>query len=267
MRLLFILLVLFSGLINLKAISNYDNSASWPARLTVLSKLVQEDVNGEEHVIRAGSIGILQRVEGRRALVDFGRHGVHWVDAMATDFEEASDRIVSGQEIKEFPNAMIQLGNKIVQYVNRDATHMILDDIKDNAYILCFYVNEINEENALITQYLDRTFEGGVFSEHDILPIAFPGDDHWYGYFYNAFNHLPVFIPHMRLSYASVLWHEPSSTPSFVLIDANGKIVYRSETLRILESKFNPRISGHFSASKYEQVKRELERAFLAIRQ
>ena len=244
---------------------SYLDSSVWPIQVTILQDFEQKDVIGEEYKVRSGSTGILQRIENGLALVDMGRFGVHWVEPNDTNFEKLADRLAKGLDLKEFPNSMAQLGNKIVQYVDRDATHILLEDIRNVEFFICFYVNEINQENALITRYLDRAHKHGRFAEHNILPIAFPGEDHWYGYFKSAFNSLPVFIPHMRLSYAAAMWHLQNETPSFVLIDANGKVLYRSKTLRMNESRMPKRRSGHSRKADYAQIEQELIEAFSTI--
>lgn len=245
------------------------DSYNWPSKVTVNEQIEEENEDGQNKTLRAGTSGILQRVEDGLLLIDFGHHGLFWLRPDQTDFSVQYDRLKSNKDHKDFPNAMVQIGNKIIHFPKRTARHVLIEDIKEYEFFLCYYANVIDEENVLITQALNNAFKDRLFAEHGIWPVAFPGKDRWYGYFQKAFNELPVFIPHMRLSYAAAFRHEPNPTPSFVLIDANGKVIYRSETLKLVKPKFSKRIIGSTSYKRrsLSLVFDELEKAVNAIQE
>ncbi len=81
----------------------------WPYRVAL--RRAQTGPRGE---IRAGSVGVLIRVEAQQARIDFGRDGLTTVAVDETDLVERARRVRDGRDIKMAPNFALAIGTKLV---------------------------------------------------------------------------------------------------------------------------------------------------------
>ena len=86
-----------------------ENDRYWPYRVAI-----QRAQTGSRGEIRAGSGGVLIRVEGQRARIDFGRDGLATVEVGETDLIERARRVRDGREVKMAPNFALAIGTKLV---------------------------------------------------------------------------------------------------------------------------------------------------------
>ena len=245
---------------------DFEVSKYWPQIIQVSEKMTHVDVDGKTTNLTPRATGIVQRVEGDLVIVDFGRFGIHKLPISDTNFEEKQMALRSGTEHKEAANLTAQIGNKLIRFIERRSKHIIYEDNLTTDYYLFLYINKLNSENAKILQFFDQKVPELKEGFPNLRLVAFFGHNKWYGYSMNAFNRIPIFIPHMRLSYAKALHQEPNHTPSFVLTDAEGKIIHRSDTLELSDITFERlRTLKGKKREALVSVERELEKALSKI--
>lgn len=214
--------------------AGFDEPAFWPSQIETTGTLLDhETVEGNSKSIKQGTRGLLQRIESGKLLVDFGRHGLHWLEPRETNIADLYGPNQRDSEALEYPNLTSQIGNKMVRFVGRDATHILISENAETEYYISIYVGQMDQDTALILQYLDRLQPQLGLEHPQIRCVVFAGADRWYGYFMTAFNRLAIIIPHMRLSYAAAIHQEPAALPSLVVADAYGRIIHRSGQLQL----------------------------------
>ncbi len=247
----------------------YDRPEYWPSQVeAALTLLDHETVTGDTQKIKKGSKGLLQRIENDKLLVDFGRHGVHWLEESETNIKSLYGPNQRDTDALEYPNLTAQIGNKMVRFVERDAEHIVIADNANINYYISIYIGNVTTDTAIILQYIDQLQPQLDKDLPDTRCVVFAGANRWYGYFMTAFNRLPIMIPHMRLSYAAALHQEPETLPSLVVADAYGRIIHRSPQLR-LDDNTNPKVRHNTRRStrnaELKPVQRAFEDAFSAI--
>lgn len=204
-----------------------QNSDYWPRAVSILKTIDQDDVSGNRKKIKAGQEGILQRLEEGRLLIDFGRHGVHWMLPDATDFFTRVREVYSGQRSKEFPNFSGQILSRLVFFPKQQNKHISMEDHLPKKGYIVVYPGTYSRDNIRVIDCLDD-----LVSEYsEIQFFTLQTDMRWQQHFMSKVNALPIFLPHLAEGYTKAFHHEPKEQPSFVAVDQNGKVLYRSETL------------------------------------
>jgi hypothetical protein len=203
----------------------YENSTDWPFYVS-LTKPVRAD--GKD--LKNGTRGVLIRMKSPHELiVDFGRDGLAVVPVGKTDILERMEAIREGDEKKEFPNFVYQIGPRlIVPTEGRPGFHEF-SKLSFHSYFLTVYTSAdpllLDSIAALVNGLKSELESRNVFIL--FMPVGEKDDfvfsrgllDHGLEY--------PFVYGHLAEIYTTSLHHDTSNLPLFVLNDADGKIVLR----------------------------------------
>lgn len=91
-----------------------EHEADWPYQVA-LARAWKPAGHAGEFGWGVGTLGVLIRMgEGERLRVDFGRFGIHWVPAEATDVLARANRVRSGELRKTAPNLAVALNHRLL---------------------------------------------------------------------------------------------------------------------------------------------------------
>lgn len=261
-------LILYLGGFALIPVSHADNldsipSKHWPNEIALKKPLSIANSKGRLKKLSSGSIGLLQRVENGLLLVDFGRHGVFFVNPENTDFLQKVDSLKQGVEHKSIRNFSHQILSRLVIINASKNTFIPYEDHARKKGYLVYYPGICTEESRSITSQI-----GSLFSAHENVQLMMLAPDmQWYKYFNRFKFTIPVFLPNLAGPYADSFYHKNSPGPSLVAVDPNGKVLYRSPTLARTPIKKNKRLMTRKEQLKesYKTVIDELNTATARI--
>lgn len=201
-----------------------EDSESWPFYVKV-------DTEKAPEIPRAATLfpGVLLRVEGSQALIDFGRDGIHLLPLEATNFFEEAARVRSGEAELDLPNFTRYTTNIFICPDDAGRYRPLSLDLYASTplYVLVYGDLRLIEDESLRTA-VDAVFAAGT--DKGAMGIVFPTTDQFYE---RAFNVKPGWtIPqaHTLRAFLRTLRHDPKDDAVVaVLVDAYGKILKRAE--------------------------------------
>ena len=200
-----------------------------PSNLWPTHVILQEN---EGLAIKAGARGTLLRVVKDNLLIDFGRHGVMLLDPRRTNFYEVITTSIINNKEKDFPNLAQQIGNKLLRFDQGDESGAIRFELIENKvlYIL-LYVDQYRPD--LAQELLDFGAAYADLEAHfpELIVVLMPKDKTFYDFGATTGYSVPMITPHVRKGYINSLSHGVSEYPAFVLCDANGKVVGKSNNV------------------------------------
>ena len=220
------ILLLTLGLVGCQSpqstISEYERmSDSWPYELRTKTPL-----RGKMHgnTVPAGTKGILIRVENETALVDFGHNGIHHLPLADTDFDalfkhgsKRSHGLFSERYEKMF-------------YMPFDLQGLRYGELGSFDYFVIVYFEfdpslEASSLSNILAVY-DKLFIREYNTQIMLLPYGATAP-HMRSFIKQNFNY-PTVADHLKKSFIHANQHEPMQMEGTVLIDDNGRIIYRS---------------------------------------
>lgn len=196
-------------------------SDSWPHQLRTKTPLT-----GKMHgnTVPVGTKGILIRVENETALVDFGHNGIYRLPLTDTDFDtllkhgsKQSHGLFSERYEKMF-------------YMPFDLQGLRYGELGSFDYFVIVYFDfepalEVSSLSNILAVY-DKLFIREYNTQILLLPYGATAP-HMRSFIKQRFNY-PTVADHLKKAFIHANQHEPMQMEGTVLIDDNGRIVYRS---------------------------------------
>lgn len=200
-------------------------SALWPAFI-----IATEDINGDKKKISKGTRGVLQRCEGNELIVDFGRKGLVKIDYLKTDLVERISKSLNREEVKNFPNLTMQVGNKLITFGRgKESGPIHMDEVKNTGVFIFLYLDTYDPNQAKDLYKFGRAYEDLKTKYPNFTAIIMAKDKAYYDFGYTIGYNIPFITPHVRKGYMDSLYHQVSDYPCLLLADPNGRILYLSE--------------------------------------
>lgn len=203
-------------------VSEYERMSDyWPHE--VRTKIA---LTGKMHgnTVPVGSKGILIRVENETALVDFGHNGIHHLSLQDTDFN-ASFKHGS----KRLRGLFSERYEKMF-YMPFDLKGLRHGELGSFDYFVIVYFEfDPALEASLLSNTLavyDKLFIREYNTQILLLPYGATAP-HMTSFIKQKFNY-PTVADHLKKSFIYANQHEPMRMEGTVLIDDNGRILYRS---------------------------------------
>jgi hypothetical protein len=219
----------------------YEDSALWPPRAALTADFTSTEPAAAPRTLPAGREAVLIRLEPGepvRALLDFGRLGLHPVPLARTDVLARAEKIAAGETKKEIPNWTMMLGrgfSKLHPAPLTGGTNVPLTDLEEIEHFLILYLDADPEAMQATAELLDRQTD--AFEARSILPVIFGlGDFPYIGEAAyqetlreNGMEKQLFMAPHVSVPYATSMAHTIPATPAIVLVDAEGKTLYQPD--------------------------------------
>lgn len=213
----------------------FSEPATWPYHVSLAEPFAHEG-----GTLKAGQRGVLIRMEtAGELIIDFGRQGVARVPTALTDILQQSRRIAAGEERKEHPNYVLQIGPRLVVshggvMGNHDITRM-----RDRAAILTVLCGDGEAVLAAIAEALADS--AALLEEGKVFPLIIPvgvGDDRAFAEKLDTAGiTCPFVYSHLAAFYTNSLQHDTSRLPLLVLTDLDGKVLAKRAVDRLTELK------------------------------
>lgn len=209
----------------------YEDSSSWPAYVEYTG---DEPIAGSRQMISPGTRGTLIRMEANGALViDFGREGLASLDPGLTNFARLRSEILEGTLDKPLGNALFLLGPRTLSLEQGRWVAPEIEGMKlEVNYLLLLYADAtdafLDGVNAWATSAPDDTpvrrclvvlLDEGPTPERRLMKRL---EDHA--------RTLSFVRKHLVRAYTNSLAHDPSKAFTAVLIDADGKLMAKTES-------------------------------------
>lgn len=233
---LFLHALLFSAL-PASEVSNSASDAESPVTLQELlddSELWSFNVRVDPDKVapalrRAASFpAVLLRIEEGKALVDFGRDGVHPISIEDTDLLENAGRIKRGEAELDLPNFTRYTTNIFFRLNENDQYRPYpVDQYASNPLYLLVYGDPRLVEEPALFEAVDTLF--AKTKEKGGMGVVIPTSHSFYGPAMAKRIEWVMPFPHSRIAYVDALHHYPKQDAiTLVLVDAYGKILRRS---------------------------------------
>lgn len=252
-------------LINACGVFGLEKSNYWPSSIRLIDAGTHSNIDGNSVNLRAGERGILQRVENGQLLLDYGRDGLFWLKPEATDYYTGYGLLESGQVSKQFPNLTGQIGNKLVNFKNPKGSHVTMDlNVSVKNYII-FYVDTSSKLDMTLLNAMKRFLATYDYDRSEVRFLYFLSSLQGYLHVRNLGLDMDTLTPHMRQGYIDALHQQPAPKPSFVISDAEGQILARSDTIDLhIERTDLCRPSARFGRL-YRQVRKQNDRKLMDL--
>lgn len=173
-----------------------------------------------------GLTGVLLRIESdNRAVIDFGRDGIHFVPVIDTDLVERAERIRNGTEKKDAPNFTYLIGARLVQSSAETIVPLPFEAACGKTTYLCVF---IPTEQNLIEQITGEMKDLAIPNE--IMPILFPiGETHdnlVFARLKKAKCTWSFVYNHLAETYTHSLLPGGLSAPAIVMVSNEGRIIF-----------------------------------------
>ena len=199
----------------------------WPPDATLVKSL--KLFSGKK--VPVGEPFTLHRIEGKKALVTFGRDGTHWIELEETNITELSEEIKNGKRYKVMPNLIFRLYNKLfVQRKLGKYEHLDLRYFKDTQIILFFFAAGQDVEHSERIRSLSQQYRNWreTFSKFELIMIQ---EDTTVFKQLDERGRANIIWPFMSVTssvaYSEYMYLEQSDSPSFVLAGGEGDIINR----------------------------------------
>jgi len=200
-------------------------SPLWPTFVETTRNHTADDATH----IKKNTRGTLQRCEGDHLIVDFGRHGIARIPVEKTDFYGRVSELMLGEESKQFPNLIFQIGNKLMRFeAGGEPRHITFDEAKIKRHVVLVYLSDYGKTDARDFHEFASAYAELTDEAPSIIACVLPTDRKWYDVAYTIGAEVPFMVTHMRRGYIKSLAHGVEQYPALILADANGKILYRS---------------------------------------
>jgi len=201
----------------------FDDSSSWPYRIALT-----EPFETESRTLPAGTTAVLIRLESpQRALVDFGRNGLHRIPVDATNITQQASAIDKGEVAKDFPNYVQTIGPRLVDVTIDPINKFRFEDVVDQEYFITIYAD--GDMDTLVTLAEAVEAQQSTLEQTQTLAFIIPQETmHDFDYAERmraAGLKIPFMYGHLAMPYTRVLDHGAKAFPTMVLTDANGKIL------------------------------------------
>ncbi|MEO0794004.1 MAG: hypothetical protein AAFX93_02515 [Verrucomicrobiota bacterium] len=203
----------------------------WPVWVKMKRVIENEDAPD----VRIGRRGLVSRVEGEEVILDFGGEGIHRVAISDTDFVEEFDEKVT-KDIRNLRGGIVGelIGNKLFLPGVEGRPPTEFTEYFDTRYFLIYYAPIADEQSLVIAQDMERFFAG---SAYEFVTSVWMPTDEYMTIRHNVENldgklsrRWKAFIPQFAPGYRKYFSHDvPDNEPTLVLIDRNGRIVYRAK--------------------------------------
>ncbi len=206
-----------------------ESSTYWPRFARVLERMT---VGGTTLSPRVR--GVLVRVEETHALIDFGRDGVHSIPLEETDVLEKAELLWRGDLVKALPNFVHQTKNVWLEWSGDKGRLVELEELQETRAFLLLYGG-----SELCDPTYAETFRGlqQTASEADAGLFLVPTERDFYPRMETASIETRFMVRHHAVAAPGAFQHPlaPEGGFSFVLIDADGKILQSMRGARIEE--------------------------------
>jgi|GEM_PF-2534314 len=197
-----------------------ERSSLWPFYISVV-----DDVDSIPASARKFP-GVLIRIEDDKALIDFGRDGVHAVDIAATNLLEASVRIQNGETEADLANFTRYTTNIFFGKNSNDAYAPIpVDTLATTERYLIVYANARLLEEGAFFDTIDALLKESDAAGNTSVVLGLEPN------FYKTAASMRIdwmmVQPHSSIAYRDALMHQPGEGVTIALIDAYGKVLRR----------------------------------------
>lgn len=220
---------------------------AWPYRVQLQEDLEipeKGDTKLPQHLA-----GILIRVEGDQAIIDFGRFGLYPVPFHVTNILQLANAINDGRMVKDRPNYGNMVAPRLIEPdpdfpgAWRKFPSIEALDTRGFAFI---YLSRLEQLDTLFACAREALSSAGDKAAVLILVPLFEGS-------YPEIQQrimasglpLKLFVEHLREGYIHALHHEPEEdSDSVVVTDLDGKIISRNPSLDLGGLSLLPRKSA-----------------------
>jgi hypothetical protein len=208
-----------------------ERSELWPTFC-----YTQESIVVDEAEIEAQTRGVLIRLEGNgsRALVDFGRQGVHLVSISSLGFIVRAPRIEQGDLVKRFPNLVELLASRIIQVQGGEAKRLSQDEYAEIERFICIRFEDTDKGWTDVSIWLDEQREAIQSPEQIVLLFPFGNTLSDEQMLNRITTHeipdVSYLYSFLSSSYQRLLWYGLESgdpVSSALEFDSNGKLLER----------------------------------------
>ncbi len=201
----------------LRADTIAENDRYWPYRVAL-----QRAHTGSRGEIRAGSVGVLIRVEADRARIDFGRDGLATVVLDETDLLERARRVRDGREVKMAPNFTLAVGTKLVDSSAPVLRPLGLERARKTDAFLCVFADPASSAFARHASEF-RDIHGRPRVATLLFPQGGAGDPEIRSRLRALEAPVPFVFSHLSAAYTrSLVGPEPPAL-RFLLLSAEGR--------------------------------------------
>ncbi len=197
------------------------DSSLWPFRLSLSEEALER---GKAMGISGLVPGIVIRLEGQDALVDFGREGLYRLPLEDTDFRERALEVRRGGGDKDLPNFIRYTANIFARITPGGKRENIpVDKMEDLPHFVVAYVDQrLFDEPTAVEAFRATSAE---LLERGIWTLTIPTDLIFFIALKDVDLPLVFCLPHLCGPTVTMLAHEPGDRAKFVLIDAEGKVL------------------------------------------
>ena len=206
----------------------YNESQHWPFYIHVNDTL--ESHNSDTPVTLKPSIaGILLRLDKQdeKAVIDFGRKGVHYIDLDKTDFAARWKDFKDNKVTKKFPNLINTIGDKTYKFKTDYLGRIPPEHFDQFKTIALLYVDPRQDESKqLVSELHARYLKASENRQSEIIML--PNRNDLNELFLSTPFTWPTLTFQMSVGYYKALAHNPETLPCIVVCDKEGKVILHS---------------------------------------
>ncbi len=198
-------------------------SAYWPAFVTITEE--KSTLSDSDLTLKVNSRGTLIRIEDSTLIVDFGRAGVQQITPSSTDFYDSLNKLISGNQKKEFPNLAMQIANKLIDFSRAGSKPIHFDEVRQSQLYLLIYLDQYAPEQAQALLDFGSSYKSLKEMYPSITGVILPKDKTYYDFGATTLYPIPFITPHLRAGYLHSLYLQPANFPTIYILDSNGKLL------------------------------------------
>lgn len=200
-----------------------DDSELWSFHVKVDPERIAPELR-----MAASFPAILLRVEGGKALVDFGRDGVHQIPIEHTNLLEAAVRIKSGEAELDLPNFTRYTTNIFIRRNDKgNYRPYAIDLYASTPHYMIVYGDARLVEDEAIYEGVERLFETVVSKGG--LGLTMPTSHSFYAPAMAKGVDWMMPFAHSRIAFVDALYHHPDKEAlTLVYVDAYGRVIERA---------------------------------------
>lgn len=209
-------------------------SELWPRFVRIKQPF---EVPGSETVLKAQTRGVLMRIEGNHAVIDFGGNGTHKLHINEVDLISQMKKLLDSDKPTRTSLFHKRMFNKFFKNKNGKCIQTGIDDFRTPRYCLLLYADlRTDESEAVVSWLLKKT---DLMAELACVPLLFPMDStekellsdvRELAWTYPSLYHWSYKAHAKSLSYDGI------TNPSIILIDDSGRTVSRGNDVKFLKS-------------------------------
>ncbi len=208
----------------------------WPTHVRLVEAVPIE--HESRHELKAGTKGVLLRVEGGKVLVDFGRYGVQALALDQTDFVEQYEQLSSKGG---WDDRMVLNAHLFTKYFKlKEINFHVIEDKSVFTWDYMAFVHCSPGEQAS-DSLIERLEAFSPQTEEAVIhPVLLPSERDYMtllAYFKDNEVSLPTLIPPVNMPYRE-LYDFSQQDLAMVIVDRNGRILreYDAAALQDIES-------------------------------